>query len=142
MTIEDDIRTFNERAAKVVTVSSILQEASEAVGGPRRDDYGHPIEDFTRTGRMWAAILGVDEVTPEQVALCMVAVKISREVHRPKRDNLVDIAGYAATLKMVREAQSKRTARLPPPYIVERCPSCDEELSRTGGPREVQDAED
>ena len=95
-----------------------------------------------RLSRRWAAILGVDEVTPEQVALCMVAVKISREVHRPKRDNLVDIAGYAATLGMVREAQSKRTARLPPPYIVERCPSCDEELSRTGGPREVQDAED
>ena len=32
---------------------------------------------------------------------CMIAVKISRECHRPKRDNRVDIAGYAEALDMV-----------------------------------------
>jgi hypothetical protein len=52
---------------------------------------------------MWAAILDLPEVTPAQVALCMVALKISRECHQPKRDNLVDGAGYFATLALIRE---------------------------------------
>ena len=54
---------------------------------------------------MWSAILG-QEVTPAQVGLCMIAVKVSRECHKPKRDNLVDIAGYAETVRMVREYES------------------------------------
>lgn len=86
---------------------TILQEAQRLVYGDRQQDYGHPIEDFTRTGRMWAAILGLETVTPEQVAMCMAALKISRECHRPKRDNRTDLAGYAATLQMVRERQGK-----------------------------------
>jgi hypothetical protein len=41
------------------------------------------------------------------VALCLVALKISRECFRSKRDNRVDMAGYAATLQMVREQQGE-----------------------------------
>lgn len=85
---------------------TVLEEAQRLVYGPRQNNYGHPADDFTRTGRMWAAILGVEVVTPAQVALCMCAVKISRECHRPKRDNLTDLAGYAATLALVRERES------------------------------------
>lgn len=84
---------------------TILQEAQRLVYGARQQDYGHPIEDFTRTGRLWAAILGIPEVTPAQVALCMVAVKISRECHAPKRDNRVDGVGYFAALELVRERE-------------------------------------
>ena len=53
------------------------------------------------------AILGI-EVTPKQVGLCMVGVKISREVHEHKRDNLVDGAGYLKTVMMVEEEQERR----------------------------------
>lgn len=87
-----------------------LQEAQRLVHGARGKDYGHPIEDFTRTGKMWGAILGTDPVPPEKVALCMIAVKLSRECNAAKRDNAVDIAGYAETLAMVRERQSTETA--------------------------------
>ena len=79
---------------------SILYEAHNLVHGVRGEDYGHPYEDFSRTAKIWSAILGVD-VTPEQVALCMIGVKISRECNKPKRDNRIDIAGYAETLDMV-----------------------------------------
>jgi hypothetical protein len=83
---------------------TILQEAQRLVHGDRGQDYGHPIEDFTRTGRIWGAILGLEgAVTPQQVALCMVGVKMSREVNRPKRDNRTDMAGYAETLDMVEQ---------------------------------------
>jgi hypothetical protein len=80
---------------------TILQEAQRLVHGDRGADYGHPIEDFTRTGKMWAAILGLDQVSAEQVGLCMIALKISRQCHRPKRDNLTDAAGYAETVQMI-----------------------------------------
>ena len=91
--------------AREVQTESAAQEAHRLVHGSRGADYGHPIEDFTRTGKMWGAILGTDPVPPDKVALCMVAVKVSREVNAPKRDNRVDIAGYAETLEMVRQRQ-------------------------------------
>ena len=81
---------------------SILIEAQRLVHGDRGDAYGHPLDDFRRTAAMWSAILGC-EVRPEQVGLCMCAVKISRQCNKPKRDNLVDIAGYAETVSMALE---------------------------------------
>lgn len=82
---------------------SVLQEAQRLVHGNRGEDYGHPAEDFARTGRMWGAILGIPDVPPDRVGLCMAALKISREVNRHKRDNLTDLAGYAETVAMVHE---------------------------------------
>lgn len=79
---------------------NILEEANRLVGGDRQRSYGHPAEDFTRTARLWSEILRT-KVTKEQVAMCMIAVKLSREVNLHGRDNLVDIAGYARTLEMV-----------------------------------------
>lgn len=86
---------------------NILEEANGLVHGDRQAAYGHPLDDFSRTAKLWSAILG-HEVTPEQVGLCMCAVKISRQVNKPKRDNLVDLAGYAATVQMVLDEQYKR----------------------------------
>ena len=85
-----------------------LMLADSLVSGPRNDDYGHPLDDFSRTAALWSAVLGV-EVTPEQVALCMIQVKVSREINKPKADNVVDIAGYSRTLEMVKEEKIKRS---------------------------------
>lgn len=82
---------------------TILEEAQRLVHGNRGEDYGHPADDFTRTGRIWGAILGIPDVSPEHVGLCMAGVKISREVNAHKRDNLADLAGYAETVDMVHE---------------------------------------
>ena len=85
----------------------ILTEADRLINGPRQEDYGHPFDNFSQIGRMWAAILNVEEVTPEQVALMMIATKISRETNRPKRDNRVDMAGYTGTYEMVVERREE-----------------------------------
>lgn len=84
---------------------TILDEAKKLVYGPRQEEYGHPIDDFTRTAKMWSAILGVP-IDAEQVGLCMIAVKISRHCWRTKTDNLVDIAGYAETLNLIRKKRA------------------------------------
>ena len=70
------------------------QEAERLVHGARNRAYGHPSQDFARTGRLWGAILGIEDIAPETVGLCMAALKISREVNKPARDNRVDAAGY------------------------------------------------
>lgn len=96
------------RPAILVSVpETILQEAQRLVHGDRNEAYGNPFDDFSKTARMWSVVLGVD-VTPEQVGLCMCCVKISRQLHAPKRDNLTDLAGYAATVQMVVEERQRR----------------------------------
>lgn len=89
---------------------SALGEAYLAVYGQRQDAYGHPLDDFSRTAKIWSAIFG-HEVTAEQVALCLIGVKMSREVNRPGWDNVVDMAGYAETLALVRQERKKREGR-------------------------------
>lgn len=84
---------------------TILQEAQRLVHGDRGDAYGPPIIDYTRTGRMWGAILGIPDIDPRLCCLMMAALKISREVNQHKRDNLADLAGYAECAHMVAEQQ-------------------------------------
>jgi len=81
--------------------------AANLVTGDKQDLYGHPLDDFTRAGKIWEAILGVP-VSAEQVALCMVGIKISRQTNRAKLDNVIDGIGYFLTLAMVQEERAER----------------------------------
>lgn len=86
--------------------ASILDTARRITDGERRSHYGHPSEDFERAALMWTGILrpkllSSQRITAMDIPLCMIAVKLAREVHSHKRDNLVDIAGYARTAAMV-----------------------------------------
>lgn len=79
---------------KKVDEQSILEEAAKCVTGPRRRDYGTPDENFGLISSLWSVQLK-HEVTPMQVAMCLILLKVARQSNSPKRDNLVDIAGYA-----------------------------------------------
>jgi hypothetical protein len=79
---------------KKVDEQSVLEEAAKCVTGPRRCDYGTPDENFGLIASLWSVQLK-HEVTPMQVAMCLILLKVARQSNSPKRDNLVDIAGYA-----------------------------------------------
>lgn len=93
------------------THTSILVEAESLVHGQRGVDYGHPLDDFTRTANLVNVLLRDRlrfELKAEDVALFMVCVKLSRQMNRNKRDNLVDAAGYIETWSMVIDERMRR----------------------------------
>jgi hypothetical protein len=71
-----------------------LEEAQRLVHGGRNADYGHPADNDGRIAAMLRALFGWD-VKAQDVWMIMVVTKLSRERNRPKRDNRVDVAGYA-----------------------------------------------
>lgn len=81
---------------------NILEEANEITSKQRRQDYGEASTSFTNIANMWSVIIGYN-VTAQQVAMCMIALKISRFLHGGQRDSLVDIAGYARVIEMMGE---------------------------------------
>lgn len=81
---------------------TILQLADEITSNDRIVDYGHPAINFADIAQMWSVILKTT-VTPTQVGLCNIASKICREINAHKRDNLVDIAGYAKTIDLINQ---------------------------------------
>lgn len=76
----------------------------QIVHGARQQDYGHPSRDFARSAALITALLGhklLEPITAEDVGLIQICIKLSRQMNCKKRDNLVDIAGYAETVNMV-----------------------------------------
>jgi hypothetical protein len=78
-----------------------LLEHAAGVVSRRRREYGEPVELFDRIARRWSLTLGT-KVSPAQVALCLIDLKLARLARDPKHlDSQVDIAGYAAVLREV-----------------------------------------
>lgn len=75
----------------------MLAEASNIISGARAKQYGGPEDNFARIAKLWSVIFGI-EVTKEDVAMAMVAVKVARYASKSgfQPDTWVDIAGYAA----------------------------------------------
>ncbi len=87
-------------------MQNVLQEADAIVTGERQEAYGPPVESWREVARLWSEVLG-HKVTASDALRCMIAMKLSREKFKHKRDNLTDIAGYTLILEMV-EAQNKK----------------------------------
>ena len=79
---------------------NILIEADEVTGGNRQECYGSPEDNFQRIADYWSTYLG-SEIKAVDVPRMMILLKVARQTHNSKRDNLVDIAGYARTEEML-----------------------------------------
>lgn len=79
----------------------VLDDAKELIVGDRNKTYGSPTENFQNTADIWNVLLGHklqegQRITSTEVATLMIALKLARTIAQPKRDNFVDMAGYAA----------------------------------------------
>ena len=72
-----------------------LEEAARIVTGQRQFDYGNKYENHKNISDLWSAYLD-KEVSPHDVAICMLLVKVARLKHRKTKDCYLDMAGYAA----------------------------------------------
>ena len=78
-----------------------LLEHAAGLVNRRRREYGEPVELFDHIAHRWSLTLGT-KVSPAQVALCLIDLKLARLARDPKHlDSVVDIAGYAAVLREV-----------------------------------------
>ena len=95
---------------------SILEEAQRLTSGDRNADYGSPLDDWTRTAELWTALLRHklkpgESITWADGMRCMIAVKLSRDVHSMSRDNMVDAAGYARCRQEAAEEAERRECK-------------------------------
>jgi hypothetical protein len=88
-----------ETGQPLIDQPTICEEANGITQDARNDDYGHPRDNFEHTAALWRAMFGWP-VEWYDVARAMVLVKLSRQRNKPKRDNLVDAAGYAQCEQM------------------------------------------
>jgi hypothetical protein len=84
------------------TRTELLNEADRLINGDRNISYGDPNDDFRKTANMWTVYIQSvfnerPHLTAHDVAALLCLLKISRIAWSPeKRDNWVDLAGYAA----------------------------------------------
>jgi hypothetical protein len=90
---------------------SILEEAQRLTHGPRASDYGSPLDDYKRTAELASALLShklSSPITASEMAMIMICVKLSRQVNKPKRDNMTDAAGYAWVVQECIDEEARR----------------------------------
>lgn len=81
--------------------SGILERADATIHGEREDDYGNTRQNFIQIAMLFQGTLATKlqpdaRITPEDVALLMMQVKIARLAKSPDhKDSILDIAGYA-----------------------------------------------
>ena len=72
----------------------------------RSAQYGDASSNMTAIAARWSATLG-REITPAQVVLCLLDLKLARLAHDPAHeDSAVDVCGYAALLRELIETSN------------------------------------
>jgi Domain of unknown function (DUF6378) len=89
-----------QMSESLVTAEQLLKQAASVVRD-RRQTYGQPTDLFEPVAVRWSQVLGT-EVTPAQVIICLIDLKVARLAHDPRHlDSITDIAGYAGCLAEV-----------------------------------------
>jgi hypothetical protein len=83
-----------------MTGEQMLHSAARLMAD-RSNAYGDPAASMAAVAARWSVTLG-RPVTPAQVVLCLIDLKLARLAHDPAHwDSLRDLAGYAAVLREV-----------------------------------------
>lgn len=86
----------------MTTPTEFLKKALQTVQ-ERQGSYGHAEETLALVAQRWSLTLG-HPVSAQQVALCMIDLKLVRLMRNPLHlDSLIDAIGYAACLATIAE---------------------------------------
>lgn len=89
-------------------LKSVLEKAIEIVNGDRQVNYGDPTDNHQRIAWLWTIYISERakgerefQISPSDVAVMMILVKIARLIETPSGspsqfDSLADVAGYAS----------------------------------------------
>lgn len=86
----------------------VLLEALNVINGERQDEYGNPEDCFDVIALFWNEWLRTKLITRYDVAMMMALLKIARENHLHKADNIVDACGYLALARDMMEGKAKK----------------------------------
>lgn len=81
----------------MIAAQEVLDDAVR-IRGDRGAIYGHPYINHLRISKLWSAYMDFP-ITPDQVAVCMALLKVSRLAETPGhrgRDGYVDGVAYLA----------------------------------------------
>lgn len=87
------------RAQSVLTEPLDPWNTARQIMVDRTEQYGPPTQSLDNLAEGWSRIIGTP-VTPRQVALCMVWLKVCRDLNKPGEDNIIDMINYAAMAGM------------------------------------------
>jgi hypothetical protein len=93
---------------------SVLEEAGRITSGDRHSSYGEPLDNHQCTADLITAFMRrkygaqLPAFTAEDVCMINILQKCAREANTPKRDNLVDICGYARNHERCGEERKRR----------------------------------
>lgn len=79
----------------------LLYKAADIIAGARQSDYGACLQNFSQIAMLFQGTLATKlikgaQITPEDVAMLMIQVKIARLAKNPDhKDSILDVAGYA-----------------------------------------------
>jgi hypothetical protein len=93
-------RRRHTSAPRRMSSARMLAHAAGVIAA-RDAAYGDPAVSMATIASRWSLTLG-RPVTPAQVVLCMLDLKLARLAHDPThRDKIADVIGYAALLPQV-----------------------------------------
>lgn len=100
----------------------LFEAAGKVINGERQTSYGDPEDSFAWIAERWNQYLkgrynANFELKPEDATFMMMDFKMARECNQHKKDNIIDLTGYAGiTYDMINSSdQAQETAV--EPYI-------------------------
>lgn len=81
-----------------------ILESLRIVSSDRRRDYDDPLPNHERIAQIWNVQIAPKlkaDLSPRDVALMMIGLKLAREAYTPKSDNIIDVIGYAQCVQFI-----------------------------------------
>jgi hypothetical protein len=89
-----------------MSATECISEALSIVGGDRQAQYGNQKTNFRKYAKITNSLLDKTEIeslragkiTDTIVCKVLMSIKLGRHAYKPKKDNVVDLIGYASIL--------------------------------------------